>query len=131
MTHAKFVIQGDPVSKSRARVTKHGTFTPQRTANAEVIAKWAWLNAIKSGPPALPGCAWSLNLTLYRWNRRHQDVDNMAKLVMDALNGVAWEDDYQVEDLTVSTVWVFRQGDARTEAVVYSHEHPAAPSRGA
>lgn len=30
------------------------------------------------------------------------DADNIAKLVLDGLNGRAWEDDAQVTDLTVS-----------------------------
>ena len=30
------------------------------------------------------------------------DIDNVAKIVLDALNGVAWEDDAQVVSLTVS-----------------------------
>ena len=29
------------------------------------------------------------------------DADNVAKLVLDALNGVAWEDDQQVNDLHI------------------------------
>jgi Holliday junction resolvase RusA-like endonuclease len=30
------------------------------------------------------------------------DVDNLAKLAMDALNGVFWIDDAQIADLTVT-----------------------------
>ena len=34
-----------------------------------------------------------------------QDVDNVAKAVLDALNGVAWVDDTQVERLLVTKSW--------------------------
>jgi len=34
-----------------------------------------------------------------------QDVDNVAKAVLDALNGVAWVDDTQVERLLVVKSW--------------------------
>ena len=33
------------------------------------------------------------------------DVDNLAKGVMDALNGCAWRDDRQVVELTVRKQW--------------------------
>lgn len=33
------------------------------------------------------------------------DGDNLAKLTMDALNGVCWRDDVQVVDLTVRKFW--------------------------
>jgi Holliday junction resolvase RusA-like endonuclease len=33
---------------------------------------------------------------------RKPDADNIAKIVMDALNGVAWHDDAQIADLTVT-----------------------------
>ena len=33
------------------------------------------------------------------------DVDNYAKSVLDACNGIAWEDDSQIVKLTVSKEW--------------------------
>ena len=38
------------------------------------------------------------------------DVDNMTKAIMDGLNGVAWDDDRQVELLEVAFVGVPRKG---------------------
>lgn len=33
------------------------------------------------------------------------DVDNYAKLVLDALNGIAWHDDAQVVSLSILKAW--------------------------
>ena len=34
-------------------------------------------------------------------NKRYGDIDNLAKGILDALNGVAWIDDSQIVDLTI------------------------------
>jgi len=39
---------------------------------------------------------------------RDMDVDNIAKTVLDSLNGIAWIDDRQVVTLTVSKVFVHK-----------------------
>lgn len=33
---------------------------------------------------------------------KRPDVDNMAKAVLDALNGIAWEDDSQIARLSIT-----------------------------
>jgi Holliday junction resolvase RusA-like endonuclease len=48
--------------------------------------------------------------------QRPQDIDNLVKLVLDALNGVAWLDDQQVVSLVAS---VFRrQATPQTRIIV-------------
>ena len=37
------------------------------------------------------------------------DVDNVVKIVLDALNGFAWHDDAQVIDLHISTTYTEKQ----------------------
>lgn len=41
----------------------------------------------------------SLEVTLYFGTRRKGDIDNFNKLVLDALTGIVWEDDSQIEEL--------------------------------
>lgn len=51
------------------------------------------------------------------------DVDNIAKLVLDALNGCAWEDDTQVMDLQVMKARRTRGVEPETRvAVVWKEE---------
>jgi Holliday junction resolvase RusA-like endonuclease len=33
------------------------------------------------------------------------DIDNLTKAILDALNGIAWNDDAQVAQITAKKVW--------------------------
>ena len=48
---------------------------------------------------------------------KRPDVDNLAKSVLDALNGVAWEDDSQIVRLSVS-----KQYRETPDVYIYIHE---------
>ena len=45
------------------------------------------------------GC--HMEITLFFKDRRARDVDNYNKLVLDALEGIVYEDDKQIQRLTV------------------------------
>jgi Holliday junction resolvase RusA-like endonuclease len=105
----------DPVAKGRPRIsTLHGkpiAFTPKATRNAErVISVYAKKHMENLGKPLLSG---ALNVELIFSLRRPKsvsrcypttkpDADNYAKLAIDALNGIFWEDDSQIVHLNVS-----------------------------
>jgi Holliday junction resolvase RusA-like endonuclease len=114
-----FTIPGDPVPQPRARVSTRGGF-----ARAYVPAKHpvhAYREAIAAAARAagagVHGEPVSVVIDLV-WERPKShlrksgvkpdapvlpraDVDNAAKAVLDSLNGVAWEDDSQVQRLVV------------------------------
>ena len=109
---ARMLIRGRPVPKARARVVDGHAFTPKRTAEAEAYAAWAF---------KLQNMEWecdkesALHVSLlFSTHHRRTDADNLAKLVLDALNGVAYADDRQIASLYV-TVIRSRQEDERTE----------------
>lgn len=98
--------------KGRARHRKGSgiEYTPRPTAQAMEAIKRAFLEA--GGFPVPPGIPVELHITTIRPPRarlpkmyvsepdlQKPDIDNVAKLVMDALNGVAWQDDSQVTQL--------------------------------
>ena len=97
-----------PVPKARARVTRTGhAYTPKRTMQAEefiriAAAKYAPREPIQ-GPIILdlffvmpiPKSAKHICST---YHTKRPDVDNLAKLVLDALAGW-WNDDAQVAEL--------------------------------
>lgn len=131
----RFTIPGDPVSKERPRSGRNGaTYTPARTRDAEGAVRSAFLTALGVGeavaPPVDVGQAWMLRLVFHRWERRPRDVDNMAKLVMDALNGHLWMDDAQVETLALTTIWVDDKAEAHTLVIATPTGTPARPPRG-
>lgn len=43
------------------------------------------------------------------------DMDNVVKIVLDALNGFAWHDDAQVVDLSVMKVYTDQEPFVRVE----------------
>lgn len=113
-----FTIPGAPQGKARPRVTSHGTFTPKKTKDYErqVIAQYrAQCGGIEFEDRAISVSI----LALYQVPQSKSklikskmldgsirpkvkpDADNLAKAVLDALNGIAYKDDAQIVELTV------------------------------
>ena len=101
--------------KGRARFVRQTgrTFTPDATALAMEDVRMAYASAA-NGAMAPKGVPVSVYVVTSRpmpksrpkRTRSEHDVfkpdaDNIAKLVLDALNGTAWDDDTQVTGLTV------------------------------
>ena len=89
-----FVVPGRPRAKARPRVTGRGTYTPAITRDAQTRVA-AFALAAGARPVTTPVGMMVEFLT----DRRKVDLDNLGKLVMDALIGVAYVDDSQVHDL--------------------------------
>lgn len=98
-------VYGEVLGKPRPRVTRHGTYTPRKFADYEnrIAAEFR-----KQLPKPLEGPV-SLKVAVQRELPKSRpkkvvsepdmfrpDLDNIVKLVMDALNGVAYLDDNQV-----------------------------------
>jgi crossover junction endodeoxyribonuclease RusA len=120
---ARFAIDGEPVSKARARFTNQGsktrTFTPEKTRQAEEIVAWKFRAAAPGHNPDSEK-TFGVMALFFSGTRQRRDVDNMIKLILDGLNKVAWVDDDQVVE--VGGRKVFEQAwaeHARTEVVVY------------
>jgi Holliday junction resolvase RusA-like endonuclease len=107
-----------PVGKQRPRVVKRGRFvssyTPDQTVAAEDAIRFSFRQAFPSHE-AFPEGVVLLTLDAYfpppksfpRWKQerveserfphtKKPDIDNIVKLAMDALNGIAYQDDSQV-----------------------------------
>jgi Holliday junction resolvase RusA-like endonuclease len=101
-------IDGKPHPKERPRVvtTKSGravAYTPQKTVAAEKKIKEAWDGPKFSGEVCVhivvdtEGTAVIVErLDLDTKSKLRGDLDNYVKTILDALNGVAWDDDSQV-----------------------------------
>ena len=98
-----FSLETVPVPKERVRVVRGGSYTPKRVRDYERSVRLAAMAYApkgwdKTGP---------MQLTVRMFTRRAYvdsgiaigDVDNLAKSVLDAMNGVAYGDDSQVVDL--------------------------------
>ena len=106
-----FTVPGKPTPKARARSTRAGGhYTPSTTRTAEANVRAAWFSQVGiqrkpfDGPVdvvvnayfAVPK-SWSKSkkdTTTFHVSK--PDIDNIVKLVTDALNGVAYVDDSSV-----------------------------------
>lgn len=116
---ARFTVDGEPVSKQRPRLARGRNgkvYTPEPTRVAEERIAWAF--RAKAGPQALdPEHGFGIFIGFFCKSGQRRDVDNLTKLVLDGLNGVAWADDYQVTEISAKVVRF--DPDPRTEVVIY------------
>lgn len=109
-------IPGEPMTKQRPRVTRHGVaYTPGKTVAYETLIKELFAVSYPNHVPVEGPLA--LTVRAYfgvprSWSKTKQqaalmghtrptsrkDWDNIGKIVSDALNGIAYRDDGQVVD---------------------------------
>jgi Holliday junction resolvase RusA-like endonuclease len=98
-------------------VTRNGTFTPANTRahTAKIRAAFQALDIPEYDKEA----TFRLDVHFYLGTRRHVDGDNLLKLVKDALNVVAYDDDWRVYD-SRAMKWHTTRERARTEIFLYT-----------
>lgn len=112
----------EPVGKGRARSTRSGHhYTPAKTVAAEAKVRDAFVDALQGRsfePYAEPVCmtliatfaapkcsAAKREAMLHTPCEKRPDADNVLKLVADALNGAAYDDDKRIVRATVVKLW--------------------------
>jgi len=118
----KLVIPGAPVGKERARISPYCVYTPAKTKNYETLVQELFLSA--HGFPMLNGEISAHIKAFYGLNKadygkyglsargrkklsgeirptKKPDADNIAKILLDSLNSIAYKDDSQVVRLVV------------------------------
>lgn len=96
-----FRVEGQPIPKARPRVWKGHAHTPQRTKAWADVVGWA---ARAARVPLHEGDIY-VSLMFQRKGKQRADVDNLAKNCMDALNGIAWDDDKQIVALRATVTY--------------------------
>lgn len=119
-TSFSFTVPGEPASKARPRFDGRGlksrTYTPAKTKAAEEAVAWRFKAAGGRFNPD-GEATYAVDMTFYNGTRQRRDVDNMIKLVLDGLNGVAWVDDTQVMEVSARKRFTDRES-ARTEVEI-------------
>lgn len=116
----KFEVPGVPVAKGRPRFENGHVRTPTKTVEYEDFVKLCFYKAggqitehpvrmmidayypVPKGTPSKKAAA-MMDGRIKRTAR--PDVDNIGKIVLDALNGLAYVDDKQVIELQVRKHW--------------------------
>lgn len=109
-----FEVPGNPQGKARARTTKFGTYTPEKTVLYENLIKVCYrqvsdylsdkplhitIEAVFEPVKSVSKVQREAMLSGLIKPTKKPDIDNIAKVVLDALNGVAYRDDTQVIEL--------------------------------
>lgn len=116
----KFEILGKPVAKARPRITRQGfTYTPQKTVNYENLVRYTFqsefpnhkpfegyieasITAIFDIPKSYSKKKTKELLETHNNYNHKPDCDNLAKIILDSLNGIAYKDDAQVTILHIN-----------------------------
>ena len=115
-----FFIPGKPTGKGRPRVCRNVTYTPKETKDYETLVRTCYKQKYSNKEP-IPAKT-PVEVEIYAYFKIHKsmpkkqkeliennelfptvkpDGDNISKIILDALNGVAYYDDNQVTDLTI------------------------------
>ena len=111
----KFTVLGVPKGKGRPRFTRTGrTYTPKDTILYENLVATSYDGGKLEGdlsakivcyfpiPASTTKKKRELMLTEEVYYNHKPDLDNLAKIILDSLNGIAFDDDRQVVRLEVS-----------------------------
>ncbi len=114
-----FTVYGEPQGKGRPKFTLTGhAYTPERTKSyeAEIVASFRrehpgfvrWekgvplkvrIKAIYGIPVNDSKATRNAKLLGQKRPTKKPDADNVEKVILDALNGIAWRDDAQIVDI--------------------------------
>ena len=128
----KFTVPGVPVGKGRPRFTRTGhTYTPEKTAAYEEKVRLCWKT--QSGQAFAGGVPLKASIIAYfpipkstskkkaeamegTFHTSRPDADNVAKSILDALNGCAYPDDSAVQ---IDRCWkIYTNGAPRVEVTI-------------
>ena len=113
-----YSVEGDPVGKQRPRFSRGRTYTPKKTVDYERLIAAKALSAMAPAIPVETPVAifiWINHAIPASYSKKRKeaclnglefpkkpDIDNVAKLYLDAMNGIVYKDDVQVVKLRVS-----------------------------
>lgn len=121
----EITIPGEVVAKGRPRFSRHGgtvrTHTPNKTLNYERLVK---MHAIQHQPKEPIDDAIKVAICIHKkppnsWSKIKKsraldgdiklttkpDIDNYAKAILDAMNGIIFKDDNLITELTVKKIY--------------------------
>lgn len=116
----EFEIFGKPMGKGRPRLSRYGTYTPEKTVNYENYVKLCFINKYKDYTPTEKPLKAKITAffevpTSYSKKKKKEligqphtkkpDIDNISKIILDSLNKLAYKDDNQIAKLEVEKLY--------------------------
>nr|DAH53907.1 MAG TPA: Endodeoxyribonuclease RusA [Caudoviricetes sp.] len=122
----QFAVFGNPMGKQRPKFSTFGkygkAYTPEKTVNYETLVKMTYLEKYRGVPPlgkpvTLRVVAWYPLPVSWSKKKRERalcghifpivkpDLDNVAKIICDALNGIAYVDDKQIVEVMIQKLY--------------------------
>lgn len=132
----KFIVSGKPQGKARPRFRKIGnyvsTYNPKQTTEYEKLVKSSAIEQCKDKlnkeytglikmsikayfKPNKSISKKQYNLLIGKYYLKKSDSDNIAKIICDSLNGVAYKDDSQVAYLEIEKYYAEEE---RVEVII-------------
>lgn len=103
---AEFTVLGPPQPWQRAGTTRKGVrYTQPETKRYEQAIKVAAMSVRLHTDTWPKNGRYRLHVAAYFADHRRRDLDNVLKAVCDALNGVAYDDDSQINVMHIER-WV-------------------------
>lgn len=118
----RFEVPGEPVGKGRPRFRSQGhyvwTYTDKKTRDYENLIEACYQNAHRDKPALTGPVGIQMEFVMpvrKSWTKKKQaalrgqpfvgkpDLDNLIKIVLDGLNGMAFEDDKQIVELSAAS----------------------------
>lgn len=131
------IIEGRCVPWQRGATYQGRRLTPKAQREYQRAVRWAGMCALaERGGPWPDRSRFAVELVVYEPDARRRDLDNQAKTVLDAMNGVVWADDSQIDALTVVRrldrerprvevlVAALREGESASVDIVIENERP-------
>lgn len=100
----KIVLEGQPKSTQHcylytARAGRVQGYMKAECKTLKEDYQWQTRSQFKGSPFSTP---LYVEMRIYHGDKRTRDIDNFNKLVFDALTGIVWEDDGQIEHLVIT-----------------------------
>lgn len=98
----KFTLDLEPLPQPRPRFSRGRVYEPAKISAYKKSIRAAAISAMHDAPPISDAVICNIRLfrKFNRTSRRFGDIDNLAKAILDACNGVVWTDDAQIVSLT-------------------------------
>lgn len=96
----KIILDGNPVSTNQI-YRRHGHIMYMSRQGKQMKESYQWQAKTQCrGFKCVTEAFW-ITIRLYFGDKRNRDIDNYNKILLDSLTGIVWEDDKQIQKMTI------------------------------